>query len=210
MQRTWPCHFPMPRDLRSWSALPTLFLTQQTYSFSCHVTLKSVRMVLGMSRWSSPCTLTLKDRALDWLGCGTSWLALSEIISMLLFVKVSPEMDQRQTSTHVGRNHLSWDILPFDVLICLPSPLRSFWSRYLGVWSGFVFLLKYTSLDVSYHWGNIFTSHFTNDNLLAHRLYFSPPSLIILGENSSFMMRCLVMESSSVPRKDPRNQENTE
>lgn len=46
---------------------------------------------------------------------------------MLLLVKVSPEMDQRQTSTHVGRNHLSWDILPFDVLICLPSPLRSFW-----------------------------------------------------------------------------------
>lgn len=52
-------------------------------------------------------------------GCGTSLLALSEIISVLLLVRLSPEMDQRQNSTHAGRNHLPRDILPSDVLICL-------------------------------------------------------------------------------------------
>lgn len=52
-------------------------------------------------------------------GCGTSLLALSEIVSVLLLVKVSPEMARRQNSTHVGRNHLPRDILPSDVLICL-------------------------------------------------------------------------------------------
>lgn len=45
--------------------------------------------------------------------CGRSRLALSETIHVLLWVKVSPEMDQGQNSTRVGRNHLSRDILPF-------------------------------------------------------------------------------------------------
>lgn len=112
-----------------------------------------------------------------WMGCGcgTRWLAFLEMLNMLLLVKGSPEMDQTQSSTHVGRDHSSRDILPFHVLICLPSPQRSFWSSFPGVGSGFVFLLKYTNLDVSYHWGNIFISHFTHEKLLGYRLYSPYP-----------------------------------
>lgn len=93
----------------------------------------------------------------DWR-CGRSRLALSETIHVLLWVKVSPEMDQGQNSTRVGRNHLSRDILPFwcpYLSYCfLLEPSR---VGFLGVCSGFVFLLKYTSLDIFNHQGNTFT-----------------------------------------------------
>lgn len=85
-------------------------------------------------------------RALDRCGCGISWLALSEILSLLLLGKGSPEVDRRQTSTHVGPDHLRRGTLPFDVVICFPSHLRAFWSSFPAVWSGFVFLLNCTSL----------------------------------------------------------------
>ena len=63
-------------------------------------------------------------------------------------------------------------------------------------------------LDVTYHWGNIFTSHSTNDKLLGYGLYFSPSSHYTRGK-SYVMMRCPGMVPSSVPGKDPRSQEDT-
>lgn len=75
----------------------------------------------GVSQWSLPCTLTLKGtQGSGWVGGVAPTPALSEI-SMLLLVKVSPETDQRQNSTHGGGggNHSSRGILPFEALISL-------------------------------------------------------------------------------------------
>lgn len=137
MQRTQPHRFLTSRDLQSCSVSPTLFLTQQTNSFPCCATLRSVRMVprKGVSQWSLPCTLTLKGtQGSGWVGGVAPTPALSEI-SMLLLVKVSPETDQRQNSTHGGGAETTHPgasslLRPLSVLA---SPLRSFWSGFPGL-----------------------------------------------------------------------------
>lgn len=169
---TWPPELiclacMLPDTANKFFSLPFYFEICQNGTWKWNVSME-LAMHFDLKRYSGL-----------WTGCGhgTRWVALSEIISML-------EMDQRHSFTHVGGNHLSRDILPFDVLICLPSPHRSFWRRFPGIGSGFVFLLKYTSLDVSFHWGNISTSHFTNDKLLGYRLYSPHPLSLYLGNKA--------------------------
>lgn len=158
---------PYPTD--KFFSLPCYFEIRQNGAWTWNVWME-LAMHFDLARYS---------RLWAGWGCGTSWLAPSEITSVLLLMKVSPQMDQRRIlpvwveTTNPGASSLlkSWSVLP--------SPLRSFWSGFPGLWSGFVFLGKYTSLDVSYHWGNISISHLTNDKLLGYGLYF-PPSLIEL------------------------------
>lgn len=118
--------------------------------------------------------------------CGRSRLALSETIHVLLWVKVSPEMDQGQNSTRVGRNHLSRDILPF-------------WCPYLS----YHFLLEpsrvgflVSAVVLRFYWNiqvwtfsttEVILLQVTNDEFLGCRLCFSLLSHLYSGKKSYFL-----------------------
>ena len=141
--------------------------------------------------------------------CGRSRLAFSETIHVPLWVKVSPEMDQGQNSTRVGRNHLSRDILPFW---CPYLAYRFLWepSR-VGFLVSAVVLRLYWNIQVwTFSTTEVILLQVTNDEFLGCRLCFSLFSHLYSGKKGYFMSRCLVMELSSVPGKDPRSQKNTE
>lgn len=105
--------FLLPHGPQGASMLLMLFLTQSTNPFPCYAALETVRMLPGirMSQWDLPCTLTQGAPGSDGLGtwhkttCSfrDKYTALSDSVF---------KMDQRQNSTHMGRNHLARTSFP--------------------------------------------------------------------------------------------------